>query len=190
MNGGAFDIVRAVQRSQHFRHSHGHALRFRVPAVRRSRRDLPHKGRRGHLPACHAVDRVVDEDCRNFFPAGRGMYDFRRTDGSEVAIPLVGEHQVVRARPLDPRCNRRRAPVRRLHHIAVEIIVRKHRAADRRNADRLILHSHFLDAFRDQPVNDAVRASGAIMEGHVCQHFCFFKYFCHLICPPSILKAL
>ena len=51
-----------------------------------------------------------------------------------------------------------------LYHIAVKIIVRHYRAADRRNADGLALDTQFVDDLGHQPVHDAVGAARAVME--------------------------
>ena len=105
------------------------------------------------------------------------MHRLRHADGGEVAVALVDEHRPVGQAALDARRHGGRAAVRRFLHIAVEIIVSEHRAADGSDADAFFLQAQLLDALRHQPVHDAVRAAGAIVQMRVCQHFCLFEYF-------------
>ena len=46
----------------------------------------------------------------------------------------------------------------RLHPIDIDVVVRQHRAAHRRNADRVVLDLHFVDHFGDQFVDRSVAA--------------------------------
>ena len=106
-----------------------------------------------------------------------GVDRLRHADGGEVAVALVDEHDLVGVGALDARRDGGRAAVGGLLHVAVEVVVREHRAADGRDADALILHAQLFDALRDQPVHDAVRAAGAVMQVGVGQHFGFLKDF-------------
>ena len=56
-----------------------------------------------------------------------------------------------------------RAPVRGLHVADVEVVVGKHRAADRADEDGAILQAQFFDRFGDQLVRDAVAAARAVV---------------------------
>ena len=75
------------------------------------------------------------------------------------------------------RCYRGRASVRRLYHIAVEIVICKHGTADGRNAHGLSLHAELVYAFGDKPVYYPVRAAGAVMERFVGKCVRFFKNY-------------
>ena len=80
------------------------------------------------------------------------------SDRGQVAVALVRKDQLRRIQPFDRRSYRRRAPVRRLHPIDIDVVVRQHRAAHRRNADRVVLDLHFIDHFGDQFVDRSVAA--------------------------------
>ena len=74
-----------------------------------------------------------------------------------------------------------------LHHITVEIVICEYGASDRSDADRLVLHSEFLNRFGHQSVCYTMGTARAVMERNIRKHLCFFKYYCHLIRePPSI----
>ena len=96
------------------------------------------------------------------------MDGLRRTDGRKVAVALIGEHNVLRLCALDACCDRLGSAVRRLHHIAGEIIVAHNGAADRGHADRFAVNAELFYRFRNKAVNDAVRTAGAIMQRRVC----------------------
>ena len=96
------------------------------------------------------------------------MYGLRRTDGRKVAVALIGKYNVLRSCTLDARRNRLGSAVRRLHHVAGEIIVAHNGAADRGHTDRFAVNAEFFYRFRNKAVNDAVRTAGAIMQRRVC----------------------
>ena len=64
------------------------------------------RGRR-HLPASHAIDRIVDEEDGDLFPAIGGMDYLRRADCCEVAIALIGDDDLVGTGALHSRGRRR-----------------------------------------------------------------------------------
>ncbi len=70
---------------------------------------------------------------------------------------------LVRAETLEPGGHRRRPPVRRLGEVDVEVVVGEDRAADRRHADRLRADAQLVEHLGHQPVDDAVRAAGAVV---------------------------
>ena len=102
-----------------------------------------------------------------------------RADGGEVAVALVGEHAGVGVDSLDAGGDGGSPAVRGLVHIAVEVVIRKDGAADRRDADDVIRKTQFLYRLADQPVGYAVVAAGAVVEHGVGQHFGLFKYYGH-----------
>ena len=84
-------------------------------------------------------------------------------DGGQVAVALVGEDHLVRADPLDAGGHRRGAPVGRLRHVQVEVVVGQHRAAHRGDADGPLPHAQLVEHLGDQAVDDAVGAAGAVV---------------------------
>ena len=91
------------------------------------------------------------------------MQDFRRADGGQVAVALVGEDDLVRLSAFQPRRHGGRASVRGLHRVDLEIMIHQHRAADRRDQDRPFADAQLVNRFSDQPVDQAVGAARAIV---------------------------
>jgi hypothetical protein len=48
-------------------------------------------------------------------------------------------------------------------HVDVEVLVREHRAADRRDADRAVQQAELLQHLGGQPMDHPVRAAGAVV---------------------------
>ena len=161
------DIRGAIQRGEHFRCPDRVTLGFHIPPVGRRGGLLPGQRGRCHLSTGHAVVGVIQEEYRDVLTARRGMHDLRSTDGSQVAIPLVGKNHTVRKDPFDPGRHRRGASVRRLDKIQIKVVVRKNRAAYRCHTDRFFFHPHFIDHFGHQAVGGAVRAARAVMGADV-----------------------
>ena len=110
-------------------------------------------------------------------------------DRGQVAVALIGEDQRAGAGALGAGGDSRGTAVGGLVHVAVEIVIRKDRTADRRNAHdvsglELALLDQLVDALGDQAVDDAVVAAGAIVELLVGQELGFLKDNRHLIYPP------
>ena len=143
---------------QHIGHLERVTVQLRIASFG-SRHGLHAKQRRrSHLPAGHAVDRIVDIDDRDVLAAVARVDRLAGSDRGQVAVALVRKDQLRRIQPFDRRSYRRRAPVRRLHPIDIDVVVRQHRAAHRRNADRVVLDLHFVDHFGDQFVDRSVAA--------------------------------
>ncbi len=98
-----------------------------------------------------------------FSPRACGMDDLTHADRSQVAVALIGEDDAIRQDTLDAGCHGRRASVRRFDEIGIEIVVGKHRASHRRNADRLVDQIHLFQHFGDQAMRHAMRTARAIM---------------------------
>ena len=64
---------------------------------------------------------------------------------------------------LDGRAHGGRASVRCLHVAHVEVVIRKHRAADRADENGAVLDAELVDGARQHLVDDAVAAAGAIV---------------------------
>ena len=108
-----------------------------------------------------------------------GVDDLVGADGGEVAVALVGEHAGVRQGALDTGGDSGGTSVSGLIHVAVEVVISEDGAADRGNADDVILEAQFLYGFADEPVRYAVVAAGAVVEHGVGEHFGLFKYNGH-----------
>ena len=113
------------------------------------------------------------------------MQDFRRANGGQVAVALIGEHNVVRIGALDSRGHGGGAAMGGLHHIAGKVVVGHDRAAHRSYADGLTLDLQLVDYLRHQPMDDAVGAAGAVMSVPVGESVRPFKYN-HVCAPPAI----
>ena len=85
-------------------------------------------------------------------------------DGGQVAVALIGEHQVLGQHPLDAGGDGRAPPVGRLDDVDLEVVVEEHAASGGRDADGLVGQAHLLDDFHEQPVDDAVAAPRAVVE--------------------------
>ena len=114
-----------------------------------------------------------------------GVNDLCGTDGSEVAVALVGEYEGVLAdNTLCAGCNCGSTAVCGFVHIAVKVIICKNGASDRSNADDLaFLDDAFLfELFNGlcyQAVDNAVVAAGAVMELLIGKELGSFKYYGH-----------
>ena len=118
---------------------------------------------RSHLSACHAVDRVVDEEDGDFFAAVGGVDDFGSADGGEVTVALVGDDDLVGTGALDPGCAGGGAAMGELHIANIEIVVGEDGAADRADEDGFVLQAEVGEGFRDQLVDDAVSTARTVV---------------------------
>jgi hypothetical protein len=91
------------------------------------------------------------------------VHDLGHADGGQVTIALIAEDHPVWQDAFDAGCHRRGAPVGGFNEITGEVVVSKHRAADRRDADRALGNFHLIQHFRDQAVRHAMRAAGTVM---------------------------
>ena len=98
-----------------------------------------------------------------FSPAVGRVQDLGRADGGQVAVALVRDHDLVRLRALQPGRHRRRAAVRSLHRVDVEVVVQQHRTADRRHHDRALPNAQLIDRLGNEAVDDAVRAARTVI---------------------------
>ena len=113
------------------------------------------------------------------------MNDLSGTDGGQVAIALIREHQAILGSTLNAGGNCGSTAVSCLIHIAVEVVIGKHGATHRGDADNFAVQIHFVDDLGHQTVDDTVVAAGAVMELLVSQILGLFKQNSHLIYPPS-----
>ena len=120
------DINRSFERRQHLGHVQRKTFVDRAASPRRSCAALADKRGRRHLAAGHAVDGVIDEEYGNLFAAIGGVHDFSGADGSQIAVALVRQHDLVRTGSLQPRGGGRSASVSHLHVAHIEVVISKH----------------------------------------------------------------
>ena len=137
---------------------------------------LTQKRSRRHLTAGHSVDCVVYEYYRDVFAAGADVNRFGGADSDEVAVTLVGENDAVGKHPLHAGSDCRSAAVRRLDHVAVKIVIRKYRAADRGDSDGFSFDAEVIDRLSYETVDYTVGAAGAVMRRHIAERLRSFKY--------------
>ena len=159
----AFDVDRCLERRNQLGHVHGEAFVHRAASPGRSGAALADERGGGHLAASHAVDRVVDEENGDLFSAIGGMDDLGRADRGEVAISLIGDHNLVRAGALQSGSGSGSAAMRHLHVAHVKIVVSENGTADRTHQDGLILQAEVFESFGNQFVDHAVAAPGTIV---------------------------
>src|SRR5205085_2235013 len=92
-----------------------------------------------------------------------GVDDLGGSDGGEVAVPLIGDHDAVGAAALDGGGDGRGAAVRRLDVTDVEVVVAEDGAADGADEDGPVLDAGGVDSFGEELVDDAVAAAGAVV---------------------------
>ena len=172
------------------RHLDGIAVGVGRPSLRGGGAALADHGGRGHLAAGHAVDRVVDEEDRDVLATIRGLHDLVAADGREVAVALVGEDDVIGADALDAGGHGRGTSVGGFNKIAVEVVVSKYRAADRRNTDRLFGDVHFVQYFCNQTVRHAMRTARAVMGMLIGKRLGFLVCFCHDVFSKNHFRAV
>ena len=129
------DVDRSLERGKHLGHVQREAFVHRPPSPGRSRAALADQRGGRHLPAGHAIDRVVDEEDADLFSAIGGVDDFRGADRGQVSVALIGDHDLVGTGALQASRGGRSAAVRDLHVAHVEIVVGEDRAADGADQD-------------------------------------------------------
>ena len=125
----ALHVDRPVELGDQLGHLHRAPHQTRA-ALRARRRLLSHERGGSQLAAGHSVDRVVDENHRERDTQLSRGHDLREADGSEIAVPLVADHDGVGVGDLVPQSHRRGASVSGLRVSDVEVVVEEDRAAD------------------------------------------------------------
>ena len=114
------------------------------------------------------------------------MDDLGSADGGQVAVTLIGKDDGARVgRAADAGGDGGRSAVGSLVHVAVEVVVGKDGAADRRNADGAVEDVHLVERLRHELMDDAVGTAGAVMQLGVRQAVGFLIYDCHVIPSPK-----
>ena len=85
-------------------------------------------------------------------------------DGSEVAVALVGEHDLVGPHALDTRGARRSAAVGGFDEVDIKVVVGHHGATHGGDADGAVVNAELFEHFGDDAVHGAVTAAGAVVE--------------------------
>ena len=147
---------------------------LRHTAIRRGGGLHAHEGGGSHLATGHAVDAVVDEDHGDVLSTVAGVDGLAGADGSEVAVALVGEHDLVGPHALDTRGARRSATVGGLDEVDVEVVVGHHGATHGGDADGAVVNAELFEHFGDDAVHGAVTAAGAVVERFFRQQLGFF----------------
>ena len=91
------------------------------------------------------------------------MHDLGGADRRQVAVSLIGNHDLVGTGALQSGGRGGRAAVRDLHVAHVKIVVGEDRAAHRADEDGLVLQPQFLQRFGDQLVRHPVPAAGTVV---------------------------
>jgi len=142
---------------------HGEAFIGRTPAKGRSRAFLVYQRGRRHLPAGHAVNRVVDKEHGDLLTAVGGMNNLCGSNRRQIAIALVRDHDAFRASAFQSRRRRRSASVGHLHVAHVEVVIGEDGASHRADENGAVLHAQIFECFGDQLMHHAVPAAGAIV---------------------------
>ena len=160
-----------------------------ISAVGRGLGDLTGQGGGGHLTAGHAVDGVVDENNGNVLVTCGSVNGLCHTDGGKVTVTLVGKYDILGICALDAGCNGGCAAVCGLNHVTVEIVICHNGAANGSDTDRVAFNSKLIHDLCDQSVHDTVRATGAVVHGHIRQSMRSFENY-HDQLPPAIFSML
>ena len=113
------------------------------------------------------------------------MYSLCGTNGSQVAVALIGEDHLIRIGSLDTSGNCRRSAVRCLDDIAAKIVIGHNGTSYRNNADGLALNTHLVNDLADQTVYNSVAASRTKVRRHIQQRLRMIKYNSHYSAPPA-----
>ena len=142
----ALDVDRSFQGGKQFRHVQRKAFVPGTASPRRGGALLADERGGRHLPARHAIDGIVHEEDGDLFAAIGGVHDFGGADRREVAVSLIGDHDLVGTGALDGGGAGGRASVGDLHIAHIEIVIGEHRAADRADEDGAVLQAEFFKA--------------------------------------------
>ena len=113
------------------------------------------------------------------------MDDLPGADGGQVAVPLVGEHRLVRVGALDARGHGGGPAVGGLQHVAVEVFKGEDGAPHGAHADGAVQQVQLHQRLGNELVDDAVVTAGTVVELGVRQALGFFIYNRHITAPPS-----
>jgi hypothetical protein len=91
------------------------------------------------------------------------MDDLARSNGSQIAITLVGKNDPVGKNPLKAGCHRRRTAVGCDAAIEIKVLISEYCTTYRRHTDSALANVEFIDDFGDQPVNCTVATAWTIM---------------------------
>ena len=120
------------------------------------------------------------------------MNGFAHTDGSKVAVALVGEYDFAGIGTFNAGCNSRSSAVCGFDHINGEVIISHNGTANRSDTNGSAFDSEFVNNFRNKAVNNAVGAAGAVMKNVIGKGFGFIKNNCHDYSSPfsaSLMEA-
>ena len=92
-----------------------------------------------------------------------GVDDFSGADRGQVAVPLIGEHRLVRVGPLDAGGGSGSPAVGGLDSVAGEVTARKDRTANRAHTDGAVDNAQLLHDLTNQLMYNAMAASRAVV---------------------------
>ena len=135
------------------------------------------------LPACHAIDVVVEEDDRQIDVAPAAVQEMIASDGSAVTVSCDDDDVQFGACKLDPCCKGNGSPVRRVYGIKVHIAGTARGAADAGDDDGIVLRHALraLDRLRDAFQRRTVAAARTPQVGQAVLSKILLKaaiYFC------------
>ena len=140
---------------------HGVAVLLGDPALGGGGRLHPQQGGGGHLASGHAVDAVVDKDHGDVLPPVGGGEGLAQADGGEIAVPLVGEDQAVRAGALHPGGHGGGPPVGGGDGVVGDVIHVEAAAADSGDHDGLVHQLQLVQSLADELHHGGVHTAGA-----------------------------
>ena len=112
----------------------------------------------------HAVDTVVDENHGEVFASVAGVDCFACSDGGQVAVALICEHNLVGPHAFDTCSARWGASVGCFGEVNIEIVVCHNCATDWGDAYGTLVNAEFFKHFGYDAVYGTVTATWTIME--------------------------
>src|SRR3990172_243553 len=179
VDGGSFDVGTPFGNGQHLTQIDWITIPALFPSTRRGGRLLSRDARRGHLPACHPVNAVVDKDRRDVLSPGSRVNRLGCPDGGNVPVPLICENDSIRHGPLQSGRQGRSPPVGGFSHIDIKIVVGQYGTPCRRNTNDSFLKIQIIDYLSDEPVKDAMATPRTIVEWSLFQRFGSGEYLFH-----------
>ena len=146
---------------------HGVAMLLGIAALGGGGGLHAHQRCRSHLAAGHAVDAVVHKDYGEILAPVGGGHGLSQTDGGQIAVALIGEHQLIGVGALDAGGYRAGTAVGTGGAVIGDILHCKAAAAHTVDGDGLFQHAQLLQYLADQLKDRTVHAAGAEAHHHI-----------------------
>ena len=160
---------------------HGVAVLPGITPLRRGGGLHAHQRGGGQLSAGHAVDTVVYKDHGDILTPVGGGHGLSQTDGGQVAVALIGEHQRVGVAAFGAGGHGAGPPVGSKQIIVGEVSHAQTAAAYADGAGALVQHIHLLQHLADELEEGAVHTAGAEAVYHIgLNAFCSRIYLFHV----------